>query len=197
MFLQSLKSKKFKAKIVRFFKQNHEEIFDIILFGSTARGKEKPHDLDILVLFKNTENTDKAYEVRQLFKELNIDTRITTKTYTSLMSISFAPRESFLSEGYSLVNSKPIAEALGYTSFILFKYELKGFTQSKRMMFHYSLYGRANQGGIIKSLSLIKFSDTILLSKITSAEKTKEYLTQWGIKFTMIPILIPLRLYTE
>src|SRR3989344_6383768 len=194
MFQELLKNKTFKSKVKHFFEKNEAEILDIILFGSVVKGKDRPKDIDIILLFKNKEKIEIAYLLRKELKEFKEDINVITKNYNSLMSENFIAKESFLSEGYSLINNKFISEEFGYTNFMLFKYELIGFSQSKRMRFQYSLYGRNKAIGMIKELSLIKFSDSILLSYIENSEKTKEYLNSWNIKFEEIPILIPNRL---
>ena len=196
MFHALLKNKAFKSKIRGFFQENKADVLDIILIGSTVRGKESPQDIDILLLFKDKEDLECAYTVRKELEKLGLKKtfNILTKTYRSLISETFLAKEAFLSEGYSLITNKFVSEELGYHTFILFKYELKGFTQSQRMQFQYSLYGRKNQGGMLKKLSLIKFSDMILLSPVPHAEKTKEYLLFWNIKFEEMPILLPSRI---
>jgi len=196
MFQKLLKNKIFISKIKNFYKENKKEVLDIILFGSTVRGKEKPNDIDLLILFRNKEDLDVSYKLKKNLDILSLNINIIIKTYDSLFAENFIARESFLSEGYSLLKKRFVAELLGYSSFILFKYELTGFNQSQRMRFQYSLYGRNKSLGMLKELSLIKFSDSILLSPVENSERTKDYLNQWNIKFTDIPILLPSRLRT-
>src|SRR3989344_3115304 len=196
MFQKLLKNKIFISKIKNFYKENKKEVLDIILFGSTVRGKEKPNDIDLVILFRNKEDLDVSYKLKKNLDILSLNINIIIKTYDSLFAENFIARESFLSEGYSLLKKRFVAELLGYSSFILFKYELTGFNQSQRMRFQYSLYGRNKSLGMLKELSLIKFSDSILLSPVENSERTKDYLNQWNIKFTDIPILLPSRLRT-
>lgn len=195
MFQNLLKNKIFRNKINEFFKKNKIKLIDIILFGSTIKGKAKPNDIDILLIFKEKVITDLEYELKKELEYLNIEINIIGKNYNSMMSETFFAREAILAEGYSLINDNFISSELGYKNFILFKYELNGFNQSKRMRFQYSLYGREKKGGMIKELSLIKFSDSILLSNVENYEKTKDYLNSWNIKFEDMPILIPSRLF--
>ncbi len=194
MFQELLKNKKFKNLINNFYVKHKTKIFDLIIFGSTVKGKEKPEDLDLLMLFKNKEDLETSYLLKKILEPLNLKTNITTKTYDSLLSKTFLAKEAFLSEGYSLVHNEFVSKNLGYTSFMMFKYELKKFNQSQRMRFHYSLHGRNKYTGMIKKLNLIKFSDTIILSPVTNTENTREYLKYWKINFQEIPVLIPSRI---
>jgi predicted nucleotidyltransferase len=192
---QLLKNTKFKSEIKNFFKKKQEIILDIILFGSSVKGKEKPTDIDLLILYKDKKDIDASYELKKTIKKIGYEIEITDKTYKELLQETFIARESILSEGYSLIYEKFLSQGLGYMNLFLFRYELKEFSKSDRMRFYYSLYGRGkNQKGVIDELSLIKFSETILFCPAENAEKTKEYLDNWKIKFTEFPILIPIRL---
>lgn len=194
MFQELLKSKKFKSIIIDFYKENKQEILDIVLFGSATRGKESPNDIDLLILFRNKEDLELAYQLKKCLAGFMVEFNITTKTYHSLMMPGFLAKESFISEGFSIIRDQQIAEGLGYQNFMLFKYHLKGFSQSQRMRFQYSLHGRNKREGMIKELSMVKFSDQILLSPLENSERAKEYLESWKIEFEEIPILIPSRL---
>ncbi|MBW2981324.1 nucleotidyltransferase domain-containing protein [Candidatus Woesearchaeota archaeon] len=188
-----LKDIRFKSEVKSFFSKNKEKVLDIILFGSSVKGKEKPNDIDILILFKDKKDIDISYELKKTIKGFEVS--ITDKTYKELFEESFKAREAILAEGYSLVYNKFLAEGLGYMNFVLFRYELKGFSKSERMRFYYSLYGRGkDQKGVLEEFNCIKFSDAILLCPSTNTEKLKEYLENWKIRFIEFPILIPSRL---
>lgn len=193
MSKEQSKNTKLKSEIIKFYMKNKEIILDIIIFGSFIKGKENPKDIDILILYKDKKNIEKSYELKKLLKNFNVE--IIDKSYLELFDESFKVREGILSEGYSVVNKKSLSEGFGYSSLILFKYELKGFNKSNRMRFYYSLYGRDKKDkGTIKELNAIKFSDTILFCPVKNAEKMKEYLDYWKIKYIEFPIMIPSRL---
>lgn len=197
MLQQLLQNKKLRSKINSFFSQHKDALTDIILFGSLVRGKEKPVDIDILLLFATKEDMDIAYAFRKALEPFSLPFNVITKTYSSLLSGSFAAKEAILAEGYSLITNTTLATSFGYSPFLLFRYTLQGFTQSQRMLFQYSLHGRYNKEGMIQKLHLIKFSDSILLAPISSAEETKEYLSLWHISFEEIPVLFPRRIFRE
>ena len=55
------------TKISRaFFKRHERQLKDIVLFGSFVRGKAKPEDIDILIIFKTKVNKDVEYELKKL-----------------------------------------------------------------------------------------------------------------------------------
>lgn len=186
-----LKNKKFQSEISRFFKENEQTVIDIVLFGSILKGKEKPRDIDIMLIFKKSVDINLAYTLRKSLENLGLNIEVTSITYAGLFSPDFIARESFLLEGYSLITKKPILQGLGFSSFVIFKYDLSKLTKSERMRFYYSLYGRNKQKGMLKELNAKKFSDSIILSPIKTSEQTKSYLNTWKIKYIEIPVFIP------
>lgn len=190
--MKLLKNTKFLYEIKEFYKKNANKIIDIILFGSSIKGKEEPKDIDLLILFKEKKDFDLSYELKKKLKKFNLE--ITLKSYKELFENTFKAREAILSEGFSLIQNKFISSGFGFNNFILFKYELKNLNKSDRMRFYYSLYGRGKQFGILKKLNLIKFSETIVLCPIENEYNMVNYLDTWKIKYTKFPILIPERI---
>lgn len=186
---------KLKSEVKRFFRAHTDEVLDIILFGSVAIGKEKPNDIDLLLLFKDKKDIDTSYELKKILRKAVREVSITDKTYKDLLSGTFKAAEAIISDGYSLVHDKQISQELEYLNLHLFKYDLTALNKSERMRFYYSLYGRTKeQKGMVKELNAIKFSDAVLLCPIDKVEQMKEYLTGWNINFIEFPMLIPNRL---
>lgn len=195
MLEKLLKNKKFISTIENFYKKYKEELLDIILFGSTIRGKEKPKDMDILLLFRQKEDRNIEYELRKELEKYYDNIEIIMKNYDSLTKKDFQARQAYLSEGFSLIKKEFIAESYGYTNIALFKYNLKGWNQTKRMQFQYALYGRDKKSGMMKQLKLSKFADTTLLCPIENTQACKEFLAYWNLNTEAIVILIPKRIF--
>lgn len=190
-----LKNTRFRSEVNSFFRKNSDVLLDIMLFGSTMRGKDNPNDLDLLILHKGDADLDLSYELKKKLKQFGFDAEITDKAYRELFNGAFKAREAILSEGYSLVYDSFVSNGLGYMNLILFRYDIKELSKSDRMRFYYSLYGRtADQKGILKETEAIKFSERVILCPVKNAERIKEYLEKWKIKFLEFPILIPDRL---
>ncbi len=195
MLKDLLKNNKFSSSIKNFYKENKNKILDVLLFGSAVKGKEKPTDIDLLIVYKTEkEDSETSHDLRVLLKKQGFNVSITSKTYISLFNPAFIAREVFLSEAYSFVLNNSISRGLGYEPLMLFRYELKGMSKSDRMRFYYSLYGRKESTGILENFKARKFSDTIIASPIENAEKMKEFLQYWKIEFMEIPALVPSRI---
>ena len=183
------------AKI--FFKKYESEILDIIVFGSVIKGKEKPQDIDIMILYKNNIKYSISQEFQHIIiKKTSIPVEIISKTYALLFSKDFIAKEGILNGGYSLINKVMIAQGLSYQQMFFFVYKLLTKTKSERMRFYYSLYGRNGQG-MLEKLNATKFTDTMILCPTTSYEQMKEYLATWKIEYKEVPCLLPQRLTSK
>jgi len=177
-----------------FFKENKKEIKDIMLFGSLIRGKTKPKDIDILIIFKEKINKDKEYKFKKLLLNYTQNISIISKTEKEYIEPSFDARESILFEGFSLINSKFIAEDYGFASFGLFFYDTKNMTNAKKTSFYYALNGRSLSKGIIDRLNAIKLSNNIIAVPLNNIEAAKEFFEYWGLIYKYMPILMPKRM---
>ena len=189
MLEKLLKDTKLKKEVKRIFDEN-EGILDIILFGSVVRGKQHPEDLDILLLFSRKIEDKTIQKLESILKKTEYNFELTTATYADLFSTSFLPRDTIF-DGISLISGKKISEGFGYKTFVLFKYSLKGFTNSQRVRFFYSLKGRYGKG-LLKEMgyrfgkdSFIIFSDKV--------EEFKKFLESWKVDYKELEALIPER----
>ncbi len=172
----------------------YPKMADIILFGSSARGKENPRDRDILVLFEKEIDKNAEYSVRKELEKYYAGINIISKTEKNILEESFDAREGILFEGKSLVSGKRFAQRYGFLSFGAFKYNFEGWSKLKKTKFYYALNGRGKKNGIARRLGCIKLSDSLILTSLEKIEKFKEFLDVWKINYRYIPLLLPTRL---
>ena len=193
MLKELLKNRELLSSLRTFVKKCRKEVLDVIIFGSVSRGKRKPADIDILLLFKEKEDRELEYILRKdLEKTTGLKIQITTRTYDNLFSAGFLPREFILSEGYSIKLKVSLSKAFGYKSYILFNYKLRKFSPTKRTRFHYALYGRLRSKGIMHELGGVKISTAVLIPTENS-ERFSDFMNLWEVDFKKTPILIPER----
>lgn len=197
MLKELLKNTKFRSVIRDFHAQNKEKILDIILFGSAVRGKEHPSDIDLLLLCVDTRDAiELGRQLRLSLEKKGFMVSVTPKAYASLFEPAFVARESFISEGYSLINGLFIGKGLGFEPVVLFRYELKEMSKSERMRFYYGLYGR-NGKGVLHVSNARKFSDAIIVVPVERSEEIKAFLDTWKREYLEIPVLIPKRVFSS
>ncbi|HIH42950.1 TPA: hypothetical protein HA246_04865 [Candidatus Woesearchaeota archaeon] len=168
---------KLKKEAKDAYKKN-TEIIDILLYGSFIKGKTIPSDIDIIILFNRTIDRD----VLKSYKPI-------IKIYKDFFE-SF-PSESILSEGYSLISDKTLAELYKMKAAYLFRYSLKNKNKSKRMQFYYALYGR-NTKGVMEATNSKKFSNETILTPIEYTEVIKEFFEINHVEYFYLPILYPM-----
>jgi len=170
------------------------EIDDILLFGSAVRGKEKPTDIDILVIFKNKIDKEVEYKIKKILEKKYKNISIISKTKKTALEASFDARESILFEGKSLLTGENPAEKYGFASLGMFKYNFNGWDKLKKTKFYHALNGRNGKKGISDMLECIKLSDSVMLVPLNKIEKFREFMESWEIRYKYIPALLPQRL---
>ena len=190
MILNNTTLKKALKKLI----EKEKEIHDIVVFGSAIRGKEKPQDIDVMVIFKKNVNKEIEYQIRKETEKRYEAVSIISKTETTLFDPAFDARESILFEGKSLLTGATLGEHYGYASLGMFKYHFKEWTKLQKTKYYYALNGRDGKKGIAQELGCLKLSDGIILVPLQNIEEFRSFLESWKINFLYIPTLIPKRL---
>ena len=168
-----------------------KEILDIIIFGSVMKGKDKPKDIDLLIVFKEKINKELELKIR---RELGTNYEINSITQKELLSSNFTAKEGLYLEGYSFSKKNTMAESLGFFSIAHLKYELKNLKGTNRVKFYYALMGRDNQDGFLTKINADRFSDNVIICDYSEIEKLKEFFDSWNINYEVYPMLMPKRL---
>jgi len=171
--------------------KNNSEIEDIILFGSYMKGKDKPNDIDLLIIFKNKINKNVESQLK-INSTLNLD--INSITLDELNGENFIAKEGLYLEGLSLKNDFLLSKNLGFHSFCFFKYDLSHIIGSERVKFYYALNGRNKQKGILQTIGAKKFSEELIICEYNKLEQLKDFFKTWNLEYELIPSLIPTRL---
>jgi len=187
-----LKNLKLKNELKKFI--FGKEIDDILVFGSVIKGKEKPNDVDVLVIFENKINKEEEYGIRKIIEKYYSKASIVSKTKKTVLEASFDARESILFEAISLLTGKNLARGYGFTSFGMFKYDFSKWNKLQKTKFYYALNGRGSGEGIFQKLSCIKLSDQIILVSLDKIELFREFLDNWELDYKYVPTLVPERL---
>ncbi|OIO41706.1 hypothetical protein COU56_03510 [Candidatus Pacearchaeota archaeon CG10_big_fil_rev_8_21_14_0_10_31_9] len=167
-------------------------IVDIILYGSSVKGKINPRDVDIAILFDNF-SIDKRLGILREYKE-KIKKKINNPdiiqiNLSEFFDSHFLARESIIVEGYSLINNKPFSETLGFFGYMLFTYTLKGLNHNDKTKFTYSLIGRGKNKGILKGLNAEPIGKGAVLIPIGNSYVFDEFLKKWNIKYKSRKVL--------
>lgn len=167
-------------------------ILDIVLFGSSVKGKMNPRDIDIAVIFKTgslRERIDKAHKIKEKIRKLiNIKKELDVKgiLWEELFEVAFFGRVGIFLEGISLFDEEPFSYKIGFKAYSLFTHALENKSHTEKVKFNYILAGRAGMKGILKELNgerlvngavkipiekSIEFEEVLKLNKITYKKK--------------------------
>ena len=182
-------------EMVKRFVKSHEKVLDVVLYGSTVLGKEKPNDLDLMIL---TRTKLPALELRNLILELKRTLSKTlprTKLDIRAMSLEelFDPNNlaslGIIIEGVSLTRNKPLAELMNGKAYTLFRFTLEGLPRKERVRFQYALKGRDMKSGLLKELNGEQWGAWVVVVPVEHTYRFKDFLELWGVKYEAFTIL--------
>ncbi|WP_297512643.1 nucleotidyltransferase domain-containing protein [Thermococcus sp.] len=180
---------------VKNFVENHGEVFDVVLYGSTVLGKEKPNDLDLMIL---TRTKLPALELRNLILELKRGlSKILTNAKLDIRAMSleelFDPNNlaslGVIIEGFSLTKNKSMAELMNGKAYTLFRFTLEGLPRKDRVRFQYALKGRDMKSGLLKELNGEQWGAWVVVVPIEHTYRFRDFLELWGVKYEAFTIL--------
>lgn len=177
------------------FIKSHEEVFDVVLYGSAVLGKEKPNDIDLMIL---TRRKVPPLKLRELILGLKGDLSKAIpreKLDVRAMSLEelFDPNNlaslGVVIEGYSLRHDKNFAELMNGKAYAIFRFTLEGLPRKDRVRFQYALKGRNMRSGLLKELNGEQWGAWVIAVPIQHTYRFREFLELWGIKYEAFTIL--------
>jgi predicted nucleotidyltransferase len=168
-------------------KKKDKNIFDIVVFGSFIKGKYKPSDIDIVIIFLSgnlNDRLDKLQEIKFELKKLdNYKFDIKQMVLKDFFSASFMAKTGILLEGYSIFKDQKFIQTIGFKSYSLFWYSLSNLTHTQKVKFNYILAGR-NSKGILKELNATRLTNATIKVPIENSLVFEEILKNNNINFS-------------
>lgn len=167
-----VKTKKKLKKLV-----NKKEVLDVVLFGSSVKGKFNPNDIDVAIITKK-----------------EIESELSNEFHTSLVSIEdfFKPIpliNTLLREGFSIKHNKPFSEVFNFSNKSLFIYDLKKLPNTKKVKLVNILHGKKNKG-LVEQNNGKWLSRQIFLVPVENETIFMELFSKFKIKYTKSYVLI-------
>lgn len=176
---------------VKKFAGKNPEVLDVCIYGSIIRGKTNMRDIDFAILLKNKINVSKKLELahelkRALKKELNFEIDAKAVDIEDLKDSTFLARQGILAEGYSILHKKYVADIFGFRTHYIFMFNLKGLSESKKIMFRYALNGRRGAKGIMMLNKCEHIGSGAIKVPIEHSEEFKELLDGFKINYQIL-----------
>lgn len=165
----------------------NEKLFDIVIYGSILKGKDKANDVDIIAIFKEgtlRERLDCIQGIKaRLGKATTQKIDIKQMLLTDFFSKEFMARTGIIIEGYSVFNKKDFSKTLGFKSYTLFWYVLKDLTHTEKVKFNYIMAGRYSEG-IAKELGAERISKGVIKLPISNSLQFESILKKNNIRYS-------------
>lgn len=178
------------SKIKNWIKK--ERVLDVIVFGSSVRGKSKPRDIDLCILIKDKDekrSLDLIDSLGGITDSMGLKAHLNILTSGSFVSGNTLAK-TLLNEGFSVKQNRNFASVFGFSSKSLFVYSLKGFSSSKRVKFHYVLKGRYGSPGILKQVSGKFLGTGSIIVPVEKEDLLREVFDKWEVKYKINKVLI-------
>lgn len=166
-----------KKNLLSIYKRHKKEIFDIIIFGSITKGKEREFvkDIDICIIFKGLKQQKILDELNKL-KNLHINYLYLDELYIQTLW------KTLIREGISIIHNKRISELFNLEPYGLYTYELKSLKNKSR--FSQVLKGYKAES-ILKKVNGIILKPGVILIPIQNIEFFRTFLETWNVKYTL------------
>lgn len=165
-----------KNKLAKYLKDR--DILDIVLFGSSVKGKASPEDIDIAVISKK--------EVSLNIQDFHVSILKPEDFFVNPPTII----NTLLREGYSLKNNKPFSEIYKFLSRCLFVYNLSGLNPSLKVKIVNMLRGKRKNLGLVCENGGEWLANQVFLVPVGKENIFERVFVNFKIKFKKSYILI-------
>ncbi|MBU2561128.1 MAG: nucleotidyltransferase domain-containing protein [Nanoarchaeota archaeon] len=161
-----------------------KEIFDIVIYGSAVKGKAKPNDVDIAVIFRSGSLRERLDKVQRIKERLDTDLKVDMKglLLEELFRPEFFGKTGIFLEGFSVFDDKPFSKKIGFEGSTLFTYSLKDKSHTEKVKFNYILSGRGKEG-LIKLLEGKHIAPGVIEIPISNSDEFTQLLQRHNIDF--------------
>lgn len=163
------------------------EVADIFLFGSAVKGKEFPKDIDICIVFKKKIIRETVDTITKRLEKLNV--HISSLSIDNFFKQPHSLIKTLLVEGKSILTNRTFIQNFGFSSYVLYSYDLSKLKPSDKVKFVYLLKGRKEEG-IVKKLKGEWIADSCFIISIQSDSEISAILKKWLVQYKRKEVLI-------
>ena len=164
------------------------EIADIFLFGSAAKGKEFPKDIDICVVFRKRVSEEAMRGIER--KLQGFDAHMSSLVMDDFFRKPHSLIKTLLVEGISVLTGRKLSQNFGFASYVLYSYDLSKLDLSKKVKFVYLLKGRRGMAGIIEKMNGEWIADSCFIMPVQKDSELLIMLKKWQVPFKRKEALI-------
>jgi len=155
---------------------NDKNVYDVVLFGSSVKGKNIPRDIDIAIISEKDVEDIKGFHV----------SRLNIRDFSKPVSLV----KTLLREGYSLKKNMAFAEVYGFKNKCLFKYDLRGLSSSEKVKVVKFLRGKTGESGLVLEKGGEWLNNQVFFSPVIFESIFERFFLNNKIKFKKYFVLI-------
>ena len=163
------------------------KVVDILLFGSAVKGKDKPNDIDICLIFR--EKVDLAL-VKKSQQILGDEYHVSSLTVDNFFTKPHSLAKTLLLEGKSVFSKVFFSEVFGLDPKLVYSYDLSKEKPSKKVSFVHLMRGRGKNEGLVKKWKGEFISRNSFLVSIEKDNEVQEVFNKWEVKYTRKKIML-------
>ena len=164
--------------------KSERSVFDIVLFGSSIKEKRRPEDVDICIILSQDLKQPEIKRISDSLRGYHVEHLLLSELYTEPLW------QTIIHEGLSLTHNKPLHEILGFSSQLLFTYNLERLSPVRKSVFSHALFGRSGTEGVLKEAKGKALGRGCILVPVETSEKIREFLDTWGVDYSVMKALI-------
>jgi len=177
--------------LIKNFKNENKEVFDVAIYGSAVKGKTNFNDLDIAILLNNKVPTSKKLSLSQelknnLKKQIKYELDVKSIDLYDFMDQNFIARQGIIASGYLILNQKNISDLFGFKPYSIFKYALNGLNNSQKTIFRYAMGGRRKEKGLLNLKGGEQLGKGSVRIPSIYEEEFKEFFDKFNINYKII-----------
>ena len=163
------------------------KVVDILLFGSAVKGKDKPNDIDICLVFREKVDLDIVKKSQQI---LGDEYHVSSLTVDNFFTKPHSLAKTLLLEGKSIFSRESFSGVFGLESKLIYSYDLSKEKPSKKVSFVHLMRGRGkNEGLIIKWKGEFISRNSFLIS-IEKDNEVQEVFNKWEVKYNRRRVML-------
>jgi len=163
------------------FMKTNKNLVDIIIVGSSVRGKFNPRDIDAVLLTRQSEP-----EISKKFTTLAHELTAAVHPIEFPVDKFFSGAEplvlNIVHEGYSIKNNSRFGDIIHFKPYSIFTYSISKFDKNTKQKFFYAFKGRGTEG-MLKKLKGVSIAPSVVLIPIEYEDEFDDFLNTWKVDF--------------
>ena len=181
----SLQMEKLRKELKKYLKDKF--IIDIFIIGSSIKDKPEARDIDLIVLFRESDYKKIEESIYGIKRSIGIEgLHIEPLIVDDMLKESIF--SSIIHEGISIRHDKNVSEMIGYKPFVQFTFALENLDKVNKVHFAQALYGRKGQG-ILREEGGRQIGKGAFIVPVSKEHLFREIMANFKVKYAVMRIL--------